>query len=327
MKRKIIKSIAFLLLAVVAYGFLGPYGVHTEECIKCGAMRIQLRISTAPLMSYARETSVSAWYRNFDAHHTDHAWGAVSGNEHTWSNGWPGWSSYDNFGLTTAFVLRDFHDRRDSIPVEVMQRIMEEFMSTDIEGLTGEYARSMVGAEHVFLDEVSIPSFNPYEFDLLRDAAHVSSVDLVLLKGWPDQDYLGGIITQKIFAVGNVRVEVDRIISDIPDWRPREFLQLFEKHESKQYEPCFCPSKYPAAFVFYVDVEKDHFGEATPTRVKKKVAVALFDESHDSILMTDLLNATRGFRFSVGHSETNRVPAFIRKILSDQQIEYRFMHR
>jgi hypothetical protein len=327
MKRKIIKSIAFLLLAVVAYGFLGPYGVHTEECIKCGAMRIQLRTNTVPLMSYARETPVSAWYRTFDAHHTDHAWGAVSGNEHTWSNGWPGWSSYDNFGLTTAFVLRDYHERRDSIPVEVMKRIMEEFMSTDIEGLIGDYARSMVGAEHVYLDEVSVPSFNPYEFDLLRDAAHVSSVDLVLLKGWPDQDYLGGIITQKFFAVGNVRVEVDRVISDIPDWRPREFLQLFEKHEPKQYEPCFCTSKYPAAFVFYVDVQKDHFGEDTPTPVKKKVAVALFDESHDSILMTDLLNATRGFRFSVGHSETNRVPEFIGKILSDQQIEYRFLDR
>ena len=327
MKRILLKSIAFLLLAVVAYGFVGPYGVHTEECIKCGAMRIQLRIGTVPLMSYAHETSVSTWYRTFDAHHTDHSWGAVSGNEHTWSNGWPGWSSYDNFGLTTAFVLRDFHDRRDRIPVHAMKRIMEEYVSTDIEGLTNEYARMMVGVEQVFLDEGSGPQFNPYEFDLLRDADHVSSVDLVLLKGWPDPDYLGGIITQKTFTVGNVRVEVDRVISDIPDWQPKEFLQLFEKHEPRQYEPCFCPSKYPAAFVFYVDVEKDHFGEATPTRVKKKVAVALFDESHDAILMTDLLNATRGFRFSVGHSETNRVPEFIGKILSDQQIEYKFLRR
>jgi hypothetical protein len=147
MKRKIIKSIAFLLLAVVAYGFLGPYGVHSEECIKCGAMRIQLRISTVPLMSYARETPVSAWYRTFDAHHTDHAWGAVSGSEHTWSNGWPGWSSYDNFGLTTASALRDLHDRRKTLPAEELARIMESYVSADVASITGRVWRLPEGTD------------------------------------------------------------------------------------------------------------------------------------------------------------------------------------
>ncbi|MFO1489400.1 MAG: hypothetical protein U1F77_05645 [Kiritimatiellia bacterium] len=158
MKRKIIKSIAFLLLAVVAYGFLGPYGVHTEECIKCGAMRIQLRISSIPLMSYARETSVSAWYRTFDAHHTDHAWGAVSGNEHTWSNGWPGWSSYDNFGLTTASALRDQHDRRNTLPAEELARIMEGYVLAEVASITGRVWRlPMHTGEDAIKEQVVAP--------------------------------------------------------------------------------------------------------------------------------------------------------------------------
>ncbi len=147
MKRILLKSIAFLLLAVVAYGFLGPYGVHTEECIKCGAMRIQLRIGTASLISFARETAVSTWYRTFDPHHTAHAWGTVSVNEQTWANGWPGWRNSDNFGLTTACVLRDLHERRNTLPTEELARIMESYVSADVASITRRVWRLPKGTD------------------------------------------------------------------------------------------------------------------------------------------------------------------------------------
>ncbi len=133
MKRRTAVAVAGILLFAIGFAFLGSYGIHVEECIKCGAMRTQWRVGHVPLWSTSRETELSEWYRSFDPSHTDHSWGALCGTEHTWSDGWPrGWSHYDNFGWTTAFALRDLYEHKSEMPADELAEIMNNYVEADV---------------------------------------------------------------------------------------------------------------------------------------------------------------------------------------------------
>lgn len=137
MKKRIAISIAGVALFLVAYAFLGPYAIHKEECIRCGAWRSQFRIGNVTLLSIPRRTDLSRWYLSFDASHANHTWGSVCGAEHKWFRGRPGWGSYDNFGWRTAYALRALHDRQEEVPAEEFNRVMASYIAADVASITG----------------------------------------------------------------------------------------------------------------------------------------------------------------------------------------------
>ena len=137
MKKRIGITLACIAALLIAYAILGWYGIHEEECIKCGTWRTQLRIGSVPLLSRTRETDVSSWYRSYDTNHSTHSWGSVCGSEHKWFRGRPGWGSYDNFGWTTAYALRSLHKRQAEMPAEELNRIMKTFVVAEVASITG----------------------------------------------------------------------------------------------------------------------------------------------------------------------------------------------
>jgi hypothetical protein len=137
MKKRIAIIVSGLLVFLIAYAFLGSYGVHEEECIKCGAWRTQFRIGSVTVLSVPRETEVSEWYSGFDPNHEHHSWGSVCGAVHTWFRGRPRWVNYDNFGWSTAIALHTLHERQTEMPDEEFNTIMTNFVATDVASITG----------------------------------------------------------------------------------------------------------------------------------------------------------------------------------------------
>jgi len=168
--------------------------------------------------------------------------------------------------------------------------------------------------------------FDLYDFDLLVHTNLISRVDLIFLDGWPDNDHLGAIVKNDTLVVAHVRSRIKEIITDTSAWDTEEFFTLFTNYEKEDYEPCFCSPKYPIALVFYMESKAwDPFSDEDTEPKDTKVAYALLDESHDSIIIRDMKNSTRIFRFSIGHSEEFRVPQYIRKIYKRQGKKYTFL--
>jgi len=165
---------------------------------------------------------------------------------------------------------------------------------------------------------------DPNEFDLFKHYTQVSSVDLVVLKGWTRYDHVGGIINEPTLVVGHAKCEIGSVAQDFDHWTHSDFRRLFKDYDPKrQYEDCFCSPKYAIAIIFYVQSP----GTFNERLEKKKVALALFDESHDSVLVSDTKRGVRSFRFSEGHTEYSRVPKLISRVLASAGIQYEFMKR
>ena len=167
------------------------------------------------------------------------------------------------------------------------------------------------------------------QFDLLKQLNEVEHVDLVVLKGWAMPDHVGQLVEKHSLTVGPVVCEVDRVIASFQHWDSKAFRKLFKGYDRKvTYEHCLCSPLYAMALIFYVDGEP-LFGfdewDKEKKMERKKVGIILFDECHDSVVVTDILNGMRVFRFSVGHSEDARVPQLIKQTLKAADVPYEFM--
>jgi len=164
-----------------------------------------------------------------------------------------------------------------------------------------------------------------YQFDLLRDHAQISSVDLVVLERWTNHDTLGQIISNKTLVVGHTKCAIERVIQDYEHWRYDDFAGLFKDYDSRQqYQDCACRPNYVIAFVFFLPSELSHdpFADAG-AQSETEAAFALFDESQDSVLVSDMKHGIRRFRFSVGHSPESRTCRFIAAVLRAAGLEYK----
>jgi hypothetical protein len=173
------------------------------------------------------------------------------------------------------------------------------------------------------------PSEAIWEFDLLRDSSLITSVDVITLRGWGNFDPLGMVVTNDTLVVADARCEIDTIFTNSPHWPQEEFLSLFDEFESKRtYGDCFCSPKHVLAASFYVETDQsmDPFGD-NGKRERTRVAVALMDETHNSVLVSDMKHGPRSYRFSVGHSQECRVPRFVSKVMAELGIEYEFLKR
>jgi len=173
------------------------------------------------------------------------------------------------------------------------------------------------------------PSQAIWDFDLLRDSKLITSVDLITLRGWLRPDPLGTIITSNTLVCDRAMCEIDKVFEDSTLWPHGEFLRLFDDYDPKrEYGECLCSPKYVLAAFFYVETDQpiDPFG-GNGSKERTRVAVALLDESHNSVLISDMKHGPRIYRFSVGHSPGGRVPKFIAKVMNGLGIEYEFLKR
>ena len=160
---------------------------------------------------------------------------------------------------------------------------------------------------------------DPYEadylVDILKEQDKITEVKLITLKGASQTIFTSGIVEPHSLVVGPYICEIDKIYDKPIDWHQEEFNKLIASYEPKEYEDCFCLPRYVMAFIFY----NKHDAE---------IGAALFDESHDSVVISDGANRThriRRFRFSLGHTEKSRVVGFIKTIFHDVNKPYVFL--
>ncbi len=171
------------------------------------------------------------------------------------------------------------------------------------------------------------PNQTILDFDLLSDFDLITSIDLITLRGWPNYDPLGMVVTNDTLVVADARCEIGSIFREFPHWPHEAFLGLFDDFDPKQsYSDCFCRPKYVLAALFYVETDQswDPFRGSWERRL---VAVALMDETHNSVLVSDMKHGPRSYRFSMGHSPDSRVPRLIAQVMTSLEVEYEYLKR
>ena len=184
-------------------------------------------------------------------------------------------------------------------------------------------------------DEISVnyddDSFNQYDFDLLENQDLITSVDLILFEGYTDHDSLGKIVTKDTFILNGIRTRVKEIIKDI-EWQANDFNEILKQYD-KDYEredDCFCQPNYVFALRFQIEGNEGGFGdkgfedsESKDEVIETTVAYALFDEYHNSIIISDYKNSVRYYEF-IDQGKTNHIVVkYISKILSKFKIAYK----
>jgi hypothetical protein len=184
-------------------------------------------------------------------------------------------------------------------------------------------------------DEISVnyddDSFSQYDFDLLENQDLITSVDLILFEGYTDHDSLGKIVTKNTFILNGISTEVKKNIKDI-EWQANDFNKILQQHD-KDYEregDCFCQPNYVFALRFQIEGNEGGFGDTGFEDSEKEdevtettVAYALFDEYHNSIIISDYKNSVHYYEF-IDQGKTNHIVIqYINKVLNKLKIAYK----
>jgi len=174
-------------------------------------------------------------------------------------------------------------------------------------------------------------SFNQYDFDLLENQDLITSVDLILFEGYTDHDSLGKIVTKNSFILNGISTKVKQIIKDI-EWQVNDFNKILKQYD-EDYEregDCFCQPNYVFALRFQIEGNEGGFDDAgfedsgrEDEIIETTVAYALFDEYHNSIIISDYKNSVRYYEF-IDQGKTNHIVIqYISKVLSKLKIAYK----
>ena len=174
-------------------------------------------------------------------------------------------------------------------------------------------------------------SFNQYNFDLLENQDLITSVDLILFEGYTDHDPLGKIVTKDTFILNGISTKVKKIIKDI-EWQANDFNKILKQYDEdyEREDDCFCQPNYVFALRFQIEGNEGGFGdkgfedsESKDEVIETTVAYALFDEYHNSIIISDYKNSVRYYEF-IDQGKTNHIVVkYISKILSKFKIAYK----
>lgn len=162
-------------------------------------------------------------------------------------------------------------------------------------------------------------------FDLRKDFRKVSSIDLVVFKGFTQYEEIGGRVKTDTFVVGQTRSKIVKTFKNYK-WDAKTFIQLIAKHKPKLAVEgdCLCRPKYVCAFVFYVDVEDGPFSDPGNPG-KEMVAIAMFDEGHNSVMISDQKHGIKHYRVDTTSKKDSAVPTFISLVFKNIGMEYKFM--
>jgi hypothetical protein len=171
---------------------------------------------------------------------------------------------------------------------------------------------------------------DPYDFDFFKHQKLITAYDVVLLKVRAEMTPLGTVVPADTFVLDTLRAPVTKIIRPKTKWDSEKFRSLFRGYDkSKQYESCFCRPTYAVAIRFYGDqavAVSDPF-EPGPTKTENRkvlVATAVLDDGHDSMMVSDMANGLRHFRFSMGHEPTRGVARFMASLAAAEGLDYKF---
>ena len=172
--------------------------------------------------------------------------------------------------------------------------------------------------------------FNQYDFDLLENQDLITSVDLILFEGYTDHDSLGKIATKDTFILNGISTKVKEIIKNI-EWQANDFNKILKQYD-KDYEregDCFCEPNYVFALRFQIEGDEGGFGDAgfedsesKDEVIETTVAYALFDEYHNSIVISDYKNSVHYYEFIDQDKTNNIVVQYISKVLNKFKIAY-----
>lgn len=197
-----------------------------------------------------------------------------------------------------------------------------------------DYAESIDKDRFNDSDDTSVnyddTSFSQYDFDLLENQDLITSIDLILFEGYTNHDSLGKIVTKDTFILNGINMEVKRIIKDI-EWWANDFNAIIKQYDKdyQRQEDCFCQPNYVFALRFQIEGHEGGFGDTGFEDNKKEdevtettVAYALFDEYHNSIVISDYKNLVRYYDF-IDQGKTNHIIVqYISKLLSTLKVAY-----